>query len=73
MSLGRTIEESLLKAIRSLEIKACHVELDKFKNKTVEELIDIIKEHTDERIFAICEAFRKGVTIDEIYFLTKNN
>ena len=71
MSLGRTIEESLLKAIRSLEIKACHVELDKFKNKTVEELIDIIKEHTDERIFAICEAFRKGVTIDEIYFLTK--
>jgi len=71
MSLGRTIEESLLKAIRSLEIKACHVELDKFKNKRVEELIDIIKEHTDERIFAICEAFRKGVTIDEIYFLTK--
>jgi len=71
MSLGRTIEESLLKAIRSLEIKACHVELDKFKNKSVEELIDIIKEHTDERIFAICEAFRKGVTIDEIYFLTK--
>ncbi len=71
MSLGRTIEESLLKAIRSLEIKACHVELDKFKNKTVEELIEIIKEHTDERIFAICEAFRKGVTIDEIYFITK--
>ncbi len=71
MSLGRTIEESLLKAIRSLEVKACHVELDKFKNKTVEELIEIIKEHTDERIFAICEAFRKGVTIDDIYFITK--
>ncbi len=71
MSLGRTIEESLLKALRSLEIKVSHLELDKFKNLNVNELIDIIKQHTDERIFAIAEAFRKGVTIDEIYFITK--
>jgi len=71
MSLGRTIEESMLKAVRSLEIKACHLELDKFKELSVEELLEIIKKHTDERPFAICEAFRKGVTIDEIYFLTK--
>lgn len=70
MALGRTIEESMLKAIRSLEIKACHLQLNKFKDLTVEELIAIIKKHTDERVFAICEAFRKGVTIDDIYFLT---
>ncbi len=70
MAIGRTIEESILKAVRSLEIKACHLELDKFKNKDVEELLDIISQHTDERPFAIMEAFRKGVTIDDIYFLT---
>ncbi len=71
MALGRTIEESMLKAFRSLENKTCHLELKKFKDKTVDELLEIINEHTDERPYAICEALRKGVTIDEIYFLTK--
>lgn len=71
MSLGRTIEESLLKAVRSLENKVCHVELEKFKNLTVEELFEVIKKHTDERLYAICECFRKGVRIDDIYPITK--
>lgn len=71
MALGRTIEESMLKAVRSLEAKCSHLELAKFKELSVDELIQEINKHTDERPFAICEAFRKGVTIDEIYFLTK--
>lgn len=71
MSIGRTIEESMLKAIRSLEIKACHLELKKFKDKSVKELLDIISQHTDERPFAIMEAFRKDVLIDDIYSITK--
>ncbi len=71
MSIGRTFEESLLKSIRSLENKVNHLELKSLKNLTVEELMDFIALHTDERIFAIGEAFRKGVTVDDIYFLTK--
>ena len=70
MSLGRTFEESILKAIRSLEIKACHLELPEFKNMDEEDLIEEIKKHDDKRPFAICEALRKGVTIDKIYSLT---
>ncbi len=70
MSLGRTFEESILKAIRSLEIKACHLELPEFKNMDEDELIEEIKKHDDKRPFAICEALRKGVTIDKIYSLT---
>ena len=71
MSIGRTFEESLLKSIRSLENKVNHLELKSLKDKTVDELMEFIDLHTDERIFAIGEAFRKGVTIDEIYQLTK--
>ena len=71
MGVGRTIEESMLKAIRSLEIKACHLELKYLKDYSVEQLLELIDRHTDERPFAICEAFRKGVTIDEIYEHTK--
>ena len=71
MSIGRTFEESLLKSIRSLENKVNHLELKSLKDKTVDELMAFIDLHTDERLFAIGEAFRKGVTIDEIYQLTK--
>ena len=71
MSIGRTFEESLLKSIRSLENKVNHLELKSLKDKTVDELMEFIDLHTDERLFAIGEAFRKGVTIDEIYQLTK--
>ena len=71
MSIGRTIEESLLKAIRSLENKVDHIELESLKNLTDRELMEFISLHTDERIYAIGEALRKGVTIDELYFLTK--
>ena len=71
MGVGRTIEESMLKAVRSLEIKASHLELNELKEKSPEELLAVVDEHTDQRVFAICEAFRKGVTIDEIYDHTK--
>lgn len=71
MSIGRTFEESLLKSIRSLENKVDHIELDKLKSLSIDELMDFINKHTDERIYAISEAFRKGVTIDDIYELTK--
>ncbi len=71
MSIGRTFEESLLKSIRSLENKVDHLELKKLKDKTSEELLELIDKHTDERLFEIGEAFRKGVSVDEIYNLTK--
>ena len=70
MSIGRTIEESLLKAIRSLENKVDHIELESLKALSVEELFEFIKKNTDERIYAVAEALRKNATIDEIYKIT---
>ena len=71
MSIGRTFEESLLKSIRSLENSVNHLELKSLKNYNLEELFEFISNHTDERIYAVGEAFRKGATVDEIYSLTK--
>ncbi len=70
MSIGRTIEESLLKSVRSLENKVDHIELPSLKGLKVKELMKFIDLHTDERIYGIAEAFRKGVDIDDIYELT---
>ena len=71
MSIGRTFEESLLKSIRSLENKVNHLEISALKDYTLDQLMEFIGEHTDERLFAIGEAFRRGARVDDLYQLTK--
>ncbi|HEY9061920.1 MAG TPA: carbamoyl-phosphate synthase large subunit [Pseudobacteroides sp.] len=72
MAIGRTFEESLLKAIDSLDIKINYqLGLSLFENKTVAELMEFIQQAHDERIFAICKALQKGVTCEEICKVTK--
>ena len=71
MAIGRTIEESLLKAVRSLENKVCHLYLPKLESLSNEELLAFIGLETDERIFAIAEALRRDITVDDLNQLTK--
>lgn len=72
MAIGRTFEESLLKAIDSLDVKFNYqLGLSLFENITKEELLESIKQHNDQIIFAICKALQKGVTAGEIVNLTK--
>lgn len=59
MSVGRTMEESLLKGIRSLEIGLTHLHHGKFDIWSREELLDYIKIGTDDRIYAIAELLRR--------------
>ena len=66
MSIGRTFEASLLKAIRSLETKAYHLHLSKFDNLDDKFLLEYIKDGTNERIYAIAELLRRNVSIDKI-------
>ncbi|MEH6946284.1 carbamoyl-phosphate synthase large subunit [Bacillus sp. JJ634] len=66
MAIGRTFEESILKAVRSLEAGLYHLGLN------VEELEDGLIEKRiriagDERLFYIGEALRRGVTIETIH------
>ena len=71
MSLGQSIQEIMLKAVRGLEIGVDHFEMKKFKDWTKEALLEAIKTPTDERLFALCEAIRKGATNHEIWEQTK--
>ncbi|MDD3213064.1 MAG: carbamoyl-phosphate synthase (glutamine-hydrolyzing) large subunit, partial [Eubacteriales bacterium] len=67
MSIGRTFEESILKAIRSLEVSACHLYSPKFDGLTAEELLRYIHDATDDRLFAIAQLIRLGVHLSLIY------
>ena len=79
MAVGRSIEESLLKAIRSLETGVDHIYMKKFDDVPTDELLAYIKIGTDDRIFAIAELMRRGVdnglmasaTKIDLFFLEK--
>ena len=66
MSIGRNLEESLLKGIRSLEIGTYHLHLKKFDGWNKQDLLAYIRNGTDDRIFAIAELFRIGCDMDSI-------
>ena len=71
MSVGRTIEESLLKAVRSLETGVCHIYHKKFDNWESDKLLEYIRTATDDRLYAIAQLIRLKVDLGMIYNATK--
>ncbi|MCF0134542.1 MAG: carbamoyl-phosphate synthase large subunit [Blautia sp.] len=70
MSVGRTFEESLLKAIRSLEVGLTHLYAPRFASMTEMQLKDYIRIGTDDRIYAIAALLRIGILPEEIAYIT---
>ena len=71
MSIGRTLEESILKAMRSLESGCCHIHKKKFDDWSEEKLLDYISTPTDDRIHAIAQLLRLRIDLSRIYDRTK--
>lgn len=71
MAIGRTFEESLLKAIRSLETGVHHFELNGAEEINDELLEKRIRKAGDERLFYIAEGLKRGITIETIHQWSK--
>ena len=71
MSIGRNIEEALLKAVRSLETGVCHIYHKRFDTMSNEEMLEYVKEGTDDRLYAIAQLIRNGVSLEDIFAKTK--
>jgi carbamoyl-phosphate synthase large subunit len=68
MSLGKTYKEAFQKSIRSLEIGRYGLGFARdFHQKSLEELMDLLREPSSERQFIMYEALRKGAGVDELY------
>ncbi|OES43673.1 carbamoyl-phosphate synthase large subunit [Domibacillus iocasae] len=67
MAIGRTFEESMLKAVRSLESGVYHLSLDELADKDDSFLEKRIRKAGDERLFYLGEALRRGITIETIH------
>lgn len=70
MAIDRTLEGSLLKAIRSLEIGLDHIALPKIHHESMEQLIERLHKVDDERIYVVAEALRKDISIEKIHYIT---
>ncbi|MDO8589438.1 MAG: carbamoyl-phosphate synthase large subunit [Armatimonadota bacterium] len=66
MSIDRTFEAALMKAVRSMEIGAYSLRLKNADLWTDMEIEDGLRTATDERLFVIAEAFRRGMMVEEI-------
>lgn len=71
MAIGRNIEESLLKAVRSLEIGTHHIEMKELEQLSDNDLIDKVIKAQDDRLFYVMEAIRRGYAIEELNEMTK--
>ncbi|HRR29954.1 MAG TPA: carbamoyl-phosphate synthase large subunit, partial [Candidatus Sumerlaeia bacterium] len=72
MSIGKNYKEAFQKSIRSLEIKRYGLGFAKdFNQKSLPELLSLLKNPTSERQFVLYEALRKGADIDELFNRTR--
>ncbi|MBO1265539.1 carbamoyl-phosphate synthase large subunit [Proteiniclasticum sp. SCR006] len=71
MSLGSSFEEGLLKAVRSLEIKADQLSLPKYKDIETEKLLALLSRAEDDRLFVIYELLLREVALESIEEGTK--
>ena len=70
MGIGMTLEECMLKSLRSLEIGVYHFHMKKFDGMSTEELFEYIATFRDDAIYAVSELIRRGASLDKIHEIT---
>ncbi len=67
MGIGSTLEECMLKSVRSLETGVCHLQLAKFDGMPTDELREYIKDFRADTLYAVTELLRRGEDIASIH------
>ena len=71
MAIANSFEGALMKAIRSLELNVRALKLDKLEGLYTDEIEDLLVQVTDERLFVVAEALRRGFSPQKINHITK--
>jgi carbamoyl-phosphate synthase large subunit len=71
MAIGNSFELAMMKAVRSIELKLNTMTMPKMNNLSDKELDKQLYKADDERIFAVYEALKRGVSFDHIFDITK--
>ena len=70
MAIGRTFEEALQKAVRMLDVGRIGVVGNDDEPEPLEQVLDVLENPTDERLFKIAKAIKMGVPVEKIYELS---
>ena len=70
MGIGSSLEECMLKSVRSLETGVSHFHLAKFDNEKTEDLMAYVREFHADGVYAVFELLRRGIGIPEIHEAT---
>ena len=71
MALGANFEETILKAVRGAELGLTDLNLPRLADKTTERLLELLEVTTDQRIFIVYEAIKRGITLEKLHDITK--
>lgn len=71
MAIADNFEEALLKAVRGAEIGLNSLSLPRLATKSDDEIKSLLDTVTDERLFVLYEALKRGISVDELYMITK--
>ncbi|MGN0805770.1 MAG: carbamoyl-phosphate synthase large subunit, partial [Candidatus Coproplasma sp.] len=71
MAIGTSFEMAIMKAVRGAEISLGTLNMPKLEKLSDEEIHAKLSELTDERLFVVYQAIKRGISIDEIYNITK--
>ena len=71
MAIADTVEEALLKAVRGAELGLTSLDLPRLLDKTDEEIRNALTTVTDQRLFVLYEAVKRGFSIEELHETTK--
>ena len=73
MGIGSTLEECLLKSVRSLEIGVCHFHMAKFDAMSREKLLAYVSDFRDDGFFACAQLLRLGESVEKLETVTGIN
>ena len=71
MAIADTFEEALLKAVRGAEIGLADLNLPRLAHQSDDAIRAMAHSATDERLFVLYEAVKRGVSVDELYDITR--
>ena len=67
MGIGSTLEECMLKSVRSLETGVCHLHLAKFDSLSTEKLLEYVEEFRADTLYAVTELLRRDTPVEILH------
>ncbi|MCL2170574.1 MAG: carbamoyl-phosphate synthase large subunit [Defluviitaleaceae bacterium] len=71
MAIADNFEEALLKAVRGAELGLDTLDLPRLADKSDARIREMLDTVTDQRLFVLYEAIKRGFSIDELHEITK--